>query len=63
MKKGDKVKWARMLEKRPLVIIGLDHVTVCSAGELAPLAITLEECAGIYPMGWFDRIEPPQESR
>jgi len=55
-KKGDKLKWARMLESRPLAVVDLEYVTVCSCGEIAPLAITLQECAGIFPLGWFDRV-------
>jgi hypothetical protein len=59
IQRGDKLKWARSLERRPLAVVDLEYVTVASWGEFAPLAVTLQEVAGIFPMGWFDRAAPP----
>jgi hypothetical protein len=57
--KGQKVRWARSLDQRPLAIVDLDHVTV--AGRFAPLSITLQEVAGIFPIGWFDLADTRSE--
>jgi hypothetical protein len=55
-KRGDKIKWARGLERRPLAVRDLEYVTVASWGlPDAPLAVTLAEVAGTFPMGLFDR--------
>ncbi len=58
-RRGDKLKWARMLNKRPLAVADLEYVTVSTWGEFAPLAVTLQEVAGVFPMGWFDRVVSP----
>jgi hypothetical protein len=55
LKRGDKLVWARSLSSRPLAVTALETVTVASCGEFAPLAVTLKEVAGIFPLGWFDR--------
>jgi hypothetical protein len=56
VKRGDKLKWARALDQRPLAVADLEFVTVSTWGEFAPLAVTLQEVAGVFPMGWFDRV-------
>lgn len=60
-KRGDKIKWTRSLEDRPLAVRDLEYVTVASWGLPGmPLVCTLQEVAGTFPMGWFDRTREPQ---
>jgi hypothetical protein len=57
--RGDKLVWARGLERRPLAVRDARYVTVASWGlPDAPLAVTLVEVAGAFPMGLFDRVDP-----
>ncbi|HLY89061.1 MAG TPA: hypothetical protein VKQ27_08760 [Acetobacteraceae bacterium] len=57
-KRGDKIKWVRALDRRPLAVSGLEYVTVASWGLPGiPLVVTLQEVAGSFSMGWFDRTE------
>lgn len=55
---GAKVRWTRMLERRPLAVVDLDCVTI--AARFAPMGIGLKEVAGVFPIGWFDPVEPAQ---
>jgi hypothetical protein len=57
LEKGDKVRWARGRENIPLGVRDLDHVTVAAVGEIAPLALTLKEVAGVWPIAYFERVE------
>jgi hypothetical protein len=55
--KGAKVRWVRSLERRPLAVVDLPELTI--AGRFAPLSVTLQECAGIIPIGWLE-LQPEQ---
>lgn len=54
--KGVKLRWARQLDQRPLAVVDLDCLTIAS--RFAPLSVTLEECPGVFPLGWFDIVAP-----
>lgn len=55
--RGVKIRWTAGLERRPLAVVDLETVTIAS--RFAVFSVTLEECAGIWPLGFFELAEPP----